>query len=103
MTVTAHNVLILSLVAVCLALVWRLLNCHRTNLGHDLLLIILLGGILVIVNLLSAATYDGSQFGMIQLVAWSVLATGIVLGGGGSPRIRSLCRPELVIVDLVPE
>jgi len=48
MTVTAHNALILSLV-VCLALAWCFLNRHGTSPGHDLRLVILLGGILAIV------------------------------------------------------
>jgi len=73
MTVTAHNVLILSLVVVCLALVWRFLNRHGTNSGHDLRLVMLLGGVLATVSLLSAATYGGNQFGMVQLIAWSAL------------------------------
>ena len=41
MTVTAHNVLILSLIVVCLALVRRFPNRHKTSPGHDLRLVIL--------------------------------------------------------------
>jgi hypothetical protein len=73
MTITAHNVLILSLVVVCLAPAWRFLSRCGTNSVHDSRQAKLLGGILAIVSSLSAATYDGNQFGMVQLVAWSAL------------------------------
>ena len=63
MTITAHNVLILSLVFVCLAPAWRFMARRGTDPRHDLAMVILLGSILAVTSLLSVATYDGNQFG----------------------------------------
>jgi hypothetical protein len=98
MTVTAHNVLILSLVVVCLALVWRFLKRHGTSPGHDLRLAILLGGTLAIVPCEWASGVTAIDADMTLIVS-----RGIGMKRADAPRMRFLCRPEWVIVDLVPE
>ena len=98
MTVTAHNVLILSLIVICLALVCRFLNRHRTSPGHDLRLVILLGGILAIIPRAWASGVTA-----IDADTTLIVSRGIGMERVDAPRMRLLCRPELVVVDLVPE
>ena len=91
MTVTAHNALILPLV-------WRLLARHRTGSGYSLRLLILLGGILAIVPRAWASGVTA-----IDADTTLIVSRGIGMERADAPRMRFLCRPELVIVDLVPE
>ena len=93
MTVTAHNVLILSLIVVCLALVRRFPNRHKTSPGHDLRLVIL-----AIVRRARASGVTA-----IDADTTLIVSRGIGMKRADAPRMRFLCRPEWVIVDLVPE